>query len=664
MGASFLGSFVRESAKVGCEQVLSCLVDFVFALSYPLPNVRQMHSLGLPIEAASLARGEPRPMLSYRNLMTVAAVAALGISLAACSSSSDDPDPVEETPPAETMAPEPEQPAPPSDLETTQAAALTAANAAKAASDAADTAAEGAEAGTADLATLQTGEMARMYAEAAREAAETAMAEYMKAKTASDAAAAATTASAAGAARADAEAAQMAAMEAQTEAEGAAMKASEAAMMELMIDGKDKSVGESSLNAGDGMLTTTNDDDSKTITGRLDGEDPMNSVAAKLGQAGAQDNPNTPANEAETPMASVEAMDVSIGRTLDSSDDTARLMLVTHYAGTKMVKVFDYTGADDANTETTTDGRILVAGTAGTDGAEYSPLVYRGMYYPAADNTSENGLSVADTADDGTNASDRVAEDAEAMRVYSFVDVGTDGALGGGDDVTTYVVLHSSTTEGGTTTETYRPVDITVTLPAVGNASATPPEISHPAKEVSAMAELADAKEYEHIHFGVWAGLGEAEEDGTQEVDDLGIGFVQSIGGGMTENMPNQKSATYSGDWVAAVQGASEGAISLEHGPATLTANLDKSTLTATLTGLATLSGAIDGSTFKGTKVAVSDGDPYGLNSDGSFDGTFSGGFYGDMAAEAGGVFDFTSDDIADGAFRGAFGADRKDNEQ
>ena len=31
----------------------------------------------------------------------------------------------------------------------------------------------------------------------------------------------------------------------------------------------------------------------------------------------------------------------TIGRTLDTSDDMARLMLVTHYAGTKMVRVYD-----------------------------------------------------------------------------------------------------------------------------------------------------------------------------------------------------------------------------------------------------------------------------------------------------------------------------------
>ena len=182
-----------------------------------------------------------------------------------------------------------------------------------------------------------------------------------------------------------------------------------------------------------------------------------------------------------------------------------------------------------------------------------------------------------------------------------------------------------------------------------------------PAKDVSVMAALPDAKEYEHLHFGVWAGLGDAEDDGSQELDDLGIGFVQSIGDGMTETMPNQGKASYTGDWVATVQQANEGAITLEHGPAELTADLDKETLKATLTGLATLTGDLDGNTFSGTKAAVVKGDPYGLNSSGTFSGTFTGGFYGDKAVEAGGIFDFTSKDIADGAFRGALGGHKND---
>ena len=63
-----------------------------------------------------------------------------------------------------------------------------------------------------------------------------------------------------------------------------------------------------------------------------------------------------------------------------------------------------------------------------------------------------------------------------------------------------------------------------------------------------------------------------------------------------------------------------------------------------------------------GTKApTIADGDPYGLNSSGTFTGTFNGDFYGDKAVEVGGVFDFTSKDITDGAFRGAVGGHRDD---
>ena len=45
----------------------------------------------------------------------------------------------------------------------------------------------------------------------------------------------------------------------------------------------------------------------------------------------------------------------------------------------------------------------------------------------------------------------------------------------------------------------------------------------------------------------------------------------------------------------------------------------------------------------------------------GKFTGEFSGGFYGAKAAEAGGVFAFTSEDKKAGEFNGAFGAEQED---
>ena len=188
-------------------------------------------------------------------------------------------------------------------------------------------------------------------------------------------------------------------------------------------------------------------------------------------------------------------------------------------------------------------------------------------------------------------------------------------------------------------------------------------------EEVEVTAKIPEAKDYKHIHFGVWAALGEAEKGGTQKIADLGIGFVQSIGDGLTgADMPNNGTGEYEGNWVAAVRAANEdgdGPIVLRNGDATVTANFGMGTITADLTNLAKLEGAIDTNTFSGTKATVASTNEYRLDSAGKFTGSFSGGFYGTKAAEAGGVFDFASDDDDDGAneggaFRGAFGADRK----
>ncbi|MYD94480.1 MAG: hypothetical protein F4Y02_12495 [Chloroflexi bacterium] len=608
------------------------------------------------------------------GLMKACLAAVFAIGLTACSSSSNTASVEPPAPPPPTTDPEP---TPPSDLETTQAAAMAAAEAAKAASDAADMAADGAEAATANVATLQTGEMARMHAEAARDAADMAMAAYMNAKAASDAAAAATTASAAGAARVNAEAAAAEASAQQDAAEGAAMMASEAADMELMIDGKDKSVGGSSLNADDGRLEQTIADQT-TITGRMMSMDPGHEAPAFTGRHGAQENPTTTAMEAVAYQQAVAARSVDIGRTLDSSDDTSRLMLITHYQGSKTVRTYYRTplanGGENivaTHVAGSRAGQIFIHngadGTAQTDDDLYAELTFKGMYYPVTDSgavVADSGTATENAAADDLDASDMIAADAEPAAVYSYFHLGADGQPGGdgnnADGVRYVIETGREETHADDQLEiSYARVDTMVTLPAIG----TDPATQVAAKDIQTTAQLPDAKPYDHIHFGVWAGLSDAGDDGFQTIADLGIGFVQSIGDGMTAagDMPNRGTATYNGDWAAAVQGASEGAMMLEHGAATLTADLDKSTLTAALDGLATLSGAIAGNTFAGTMATIMDDDPHGLDTGGAFTGSFSGGFYGAGAAEAGGVFDFSSD--GSGAFRGAFGGVQADDE-
>ena len=71
---------------------------------------------------------------------------------------------------------------------------------------------------------------------------------------------------------------------------------------------------------------------------------------------------------------------------------------------------------------------------------------------------------------------------------------------------------------------------------------------------------------------------------------------------------------------------------------------------------LATLTGSIAGNKFSGTEADVASGSTHRLDASADFEGSFKGGFYGAKGAEAGGVFDFASEDNEGGAFRGAFG--------
>jgi hypothetical protein len=327
----------------------------------------------------------------------------------------------------------------------------------------------------------------------------------------------------------------------------------------------------------------------------------------------------------------------------------ARLMLVTQYAGSKMVYVFAYNETDPdvtatANARTSTMmGKLTVDdGDDETTDTNNTSLRSEGMFYLAG--------VVADT--DGLAATDEVAADAEPMAVYSYVDLGNDnaiGGIGGAADTKVYLVMDSQRTEDGTTTYVYRSVDIT--------ADASDATVDGTAEEVKVMAAIPEATDYKHIHFGVWAGLSDAEKNGTQTIADLGIGFVQSLpeGDGPTDRL-GIGSVTYNGDWVAVIQrqnSAAAGAFNMDDGAAKLTADFDKDKFTAALTGLATLEGTLDGNGFSGMEPpkAISHPD---LDKTGDFDGEFSGGIYGAKGEEAAGVFDFAGGEA--GAFRGAFG--------
>ena len=573
-----------------------------------------------------------------RSLLAACSIVALTAVMYGCvHNGGSDSEPMVE--PMPEPMPEPE----PTDLENAQAAAAAAAAAAKTASDSAAMAASEAADATMNLATMQTGAMAMSQADKAQMQADAAMTAYMAAKAASDAAAAATLASEAGAAKADAESAQ-------ADAEAAAMKASEygdmameSAMMELMIDGTMKSVGETTIDAmaGASSVSTGSGDNERTVvTGLIKSMNPMATGAEITGQAfapGTADDLGTADDEstADTPYRqAAAARTFEIGKVLDSSDDMARLMLVTDYAGTNLVNVYSAaTGTDVTGTKV---GYLTIDdGDADTTDTNNTALRSEGMFVPVSGGTA------------GTlAATDEVAANAEPAEVFSYVP--PTGATNAG--VRQYATLTTTSTTGDTTTFTYASGhDIMAPTMADG------PDAGTDQDETRISASIPGPVAYKHLHFGVWAALGEAAANGDQSVAGLGIGFVQSIGDGMTgADMPSTGSATYNGNWVATVQSSpvNGGATSLDNGVATLMADFDEATIEADLAGLAMLEGAISGSGFSGMKasgIAHSS-----LMAGGSFEGSFSGGFYGSKAAEAGGIFDFTSE--SSGAFTGAFG--------
>ena len=597
-------------------------------------------------------------MSIYKNLISLCAAVVFALGLAACSSGTDAPAEPEVTMPEPEPTPDPG----PTDLEETQMAAAAAAAAAKTASDNAAASADMAEADTENVATIQTGADldddamgARESAMAARDAANAAMAAYMDAKAGSEAAEAATTG-------AEAEAGWRMAVDGQEDAEAAeamaaehATAAAEAAMMEVMVDGTMKSIGD-----GDDKITITVDgiershtDDAgqTTLTGLQRAVNQANAAVTGLHAVGTAGDPGAVAYRQAR-----AARNAKIGTVHDSSDDTARLMLITHYVDLVGVKVFADADAGDAS-----DNLVVRTNNDGTDGtnraadgaiasanlvADQSAPVLTpvGMFIEAT--TVAGATGAVDNALDST---DQVGTTAKAQQVYSYT----------GDTGAEYVVVRSTLTDSLGSTVTYQHVDITADLDGDGAGTV----------EEGRTAAIPTRMAYKHLHFGAWAGLGAATKSGAQKVTDLGIGFVAALpeeedgAMGMTgDDMPNTGSAVYNGNWVANVRAnaGDGGGISQQSGTASLAASFTLNTVTATLTGLATLVGTIDEDTFSGTRL-TSTGDAGGLDGGvAHYTGSWSGGFFGEKAAEAGGVFDYTSRNMRYGEFRGAFGGTKQ----
>ena len=528
------------------------------------------------------------------------------------------------------------------------AAAMDAAAARTAAGEAAAVAA-GAEAATLHLATLQTGGVARLYAMDARSYAGRALAAARAARQASDDAATAADARSATRAGRVAAAARTAAEEAAGVAAASAVQATAAAGTELAIDGTVIGVGGTFIDVATGttrVLGPGPGGAGAEVTGLLR---PLGPTAAGGAVAGVAyvapvpDDLSTPEDEtvAGTPYRqAVAARTYAIGRTLDSADDTARLMLVTHYAGSRGWRVFapppPSVGVEVTSTKAGWLSLDPATGRTSTDAAHAhnTPLTSVGMYLPAG------------AADGVLSHTDQVAADARPVEVFSYTDPS--------DGTTRYATQTATVTHYGS--------DGGVSWIYTSGADVTAPAAGGPhVREVRVAADVPAAVAYRHLQFGIWAALGEATRDGGQSIASPGIGFVQGIGDGLSgADLPVSGDATYAGNWVAAVSSGA-GRHALRYGPASLTAKFGDGAVTATLAGLAVLEGRIDGSTFAGTKATAAVGNRHGLAPGGSFAGTFGGGFYGGGGEEAGGVFDFASPGLTGGGFRGAFGGARQE---
>ena len=494
-----------------------------------------------------------------------------------------------------------------------------------------------------------------MYARAAAdEAADGGIA--CDAKAGSEAAAAATTG-------ADAEAALRTALDAQDAAEMAeatAMAMSEAAiaaaMTELHIDGTVKTVGESSVDATTGTLSSP---DGKMHTGF------RRSVTRVTDKSEGQEfvQSTGPAKETKYKQA-VAGGSIKIGKVLDTSDDAARLTLITSYQGTKKVRVFVDDGGTAPVNAIGDTGRLMEDVTRNSIGMYYQAIDRSIVTDPVDPNydpvppptaivlAAED--STATSTPDELDAYDRVVvtKGGKAEEIFELsVTDNTDAA----NPKPIYVRVLSTTSHSGTDTpdRVYQVVDIVAdaSMTDGGDLLGAPDDLS-PVK-----ASIPAAIEYDHIHFGVWAGLGAADKNGAQELADLGIGFVQNHdGSGMTERQ-GIGTATFNGDWVAAVRrqyasDAEAGAIRADSDSATLTANFETGKFTGALDNLAMLEGTLSGNGFSGmTAKAINHDD---LDAAGTFTGEFSGGIYGPTGSEAAGVFDFDGGEA--GAFVGAFG--------
>ena len=384
----------------------------------------------------------------------------------------------------------------------------------------------------------------------------------------------------------------------------------------------------------------------------LDGEERSNTVGDVTRTTGRRDNiietktlrmvtGVMPVAATDDAAAVIEIVDlpmrrahIDIGEMYDSLEDNARLWLVDAYAGTKTVNLFqrpaglidDRQGTADKICRVDCTGEI----TATTETWPLTPVHGAFLLQPTTGAVTTE-IPPADVAD---------SDVPRAIFYYRPVDEGGDPV----EDDNTLTALDESLvyveqdviTSGGETTYQYDQVTVTLGV------------------------DFPETTAFEYISYGIWTSL---DEETGNKLAALGTGFVDG-GDNMTavDDMPNIGDATYNGNWVATVQAADpdgDGDITSWSNTASIVADFDEGDITVNLDMLAELTGDITDNTFMGTE-ATTVATPMGRVAGGEdFTGNFHGGFFGDRAAEAGGVFDFRSDDNEDGGFTGAFGGAR-----
>ena len=586
------------------------------------------------------------------------------------------------------------EPVEPTELEIAQAAAVTAAAEAATAAEEAKTASDAAQAARQNRAIIQTGDLIPPGETEGKNSGVSANEAYMQAKTAADEAAAAQTASDAAAEATDVGAATRAlvmaedardnAVAAQVSADTHRDAAVLASTTELKIVEKTKTVGDTSITV-DGIAEQEPTAAGTKYTGLI--LDPLSALTStgERDQHGRLIAPVDAAgkllvDDMEPPMPIVSgrtAARPSIGFTYDSSDDTARLTLITRYLGSQTQMQFVRVNQDGIGENPVNPFAVLqMSG----DIEEVGPLLATPAAPLAGDGVEGNGDDAAYTVTDdgkiridhdgdeaadrgvaqedqtprkmvapqpaGDNFADSVAPtDPTKTKTLYYVETGiqeTDETKDDGIDQTKLFLERNVVDVDGESTTTYKPVAVI---------------------EVT----IDNTTDFAHIHYGLWNGL--RDDGNTVAKLDLGTGFVTARpeGTGMTDpdhqavgGMPNFGDATYNGNWVANIQREDpqgDGAIRRETGKSSMFADFVEDTVMVDLTGLATLAGEISGNRFSGAgKPTLNATLPGGLANADDFMGSFSGGFFGPSAAEAGGVFDYASKGNKNGAFRGSFG--------